>query len=287
MHKQTQVLVARFMCFIATVTVLLFILGCKYPPLPGEPNPLDKPGWTLAFHDEFDGPELDASLWMTGFPWGRCSEIAYNSEQGNISIIDGTIHLTAKHETFDGFCDAWDDNGVFTPYHKDFEYTTGMLYSFQSFKYGYFECRFRVPPGKGFNSAFWLYGPQATEADIFEIVSSDHGAAQMTLHWKENDALVNTSQWITHIQPAGPAFQEGYHTFAFKWTKDDITWYLDNWRIPDSCWTRFIRGRHIPDVEMNVILTLGVGGMDGDPDTSTPFPADYVIDYVRVYKEAE
>ena len=266
-------------------TIPLLLPGCFRPPLPGAPNPIAKPGWRLVLHDEFDGPELDTNLWMTGFPWGRCSEIAFNTEADNISFNDGALHLTARREEVNGFCFAWDADGNFTPYYRDFEYTTGMVYSVRAFKYGYFECRFRVPPGKGFNSAFWLYGPESAEADIFEIVSSDGGAAQMTLHWKEDDILVGTSQWPTHIYPNGPAFHEGYHTFAFKWTRDDIAWYLDNWRVPESCWTRLIRGRHIPRVEMNVILTLGVGGMGGEPDSTTPFPSDFVIDYVRVYEE--
>lgn len=277
----------RALSFAAVATVPLLVTGCPQPPSPGEPNPPTKPGWTLVFHDEFDGPELDSTLWMTGFPWGRCGDIAYNTEQGNISISEGAVHLTARHETVTGFCFAWDEEGTFTPYYKDFDYSTGMLYSVQSFKYGYFECRFRVPPGKGFNSAFWLYGPEASEVDVFEVVSSDQGAAQMTLHWKDNDVLVNSSQSITHVQPAGPAFDAGYHTLAFQWAPDEITWYLDNWEVPESLWTQFIRGRHIPNVEMNVILTLGVGGMDGDPDSTTPFPADFVVDYVRVYQEAK
>lgn len=272
--------------FFGEMALVMLAAACSRPPVPGAANPVEKPGWRLVFQDEFDGDGLDATRWMTGFPWGRCSEIAYNTEQGNVAVIEGALHLAAKHEAADGLCFAWDDNGVFTPYSRDFDYTTGMVYSIQAFQYGYFECRFRVPAGKGFNSAFWLYGPEATEADIFEVVSSDEGAAQMTLHWKVDDVLVGTSQWPTHIAPAGPAFHDGYHTFALQWEKEGVTWYLDNWRVPESCWTRFIRGRHIPDVEMNVILTLGIGGMDGDPDASTPFPADFVIDYVRVYKEA-
>lgn len=279
-------LFSRWIGCIASVTLAILFAGCPTPPVPGEPNPPEKPGWALVFDDEFDGPILDTDLWMTGFPWGRCSEIAFNTESGNISFNEGALYLTAKKEPINGFCFAWDENGAFTPYYKDFDYTTGMLYSVRSFKYGYFECRFRVPLGKGFNSAFWLYGPEASEVDVFELVSNDEGAAQMTLHWKEDDVLVGTSQWPTHIQPSGPGFDEGYHTFAFEWMPDTMAWYLDNWKVPESCWTEFIRGRHIPAVEMNVILTLGIGGMDGDPDSTTPFPADFVVDYARVYQKA-
>ncbi len=276
---------ARFLALSVAVAISVLLAGCPGPPVPGGANPPGKPGWTLVFQDEFDGPAVDSSLWLTGFPWGRCSEIAFNTEEGNISFVDGALHLTARKEPVNGFCFAWDEDGTFTPYYRDFEYSTGMLYSVRPFKYGFFECRFRVPPGTGFNSAFWLYGPEATEVDVFEVVRSDEGAAQMTLHWKEDDVLVGTSQWPTHIDPAGPAFDAGYHTFAFEWTPGAIAWYLDNWKVPESLWTKFIRGRHIPDVEMNVILTLGIGGMGGDPEASTPFPADFVVDYVRIYRE--
>jgi beta-glucanase (GH16 family) len=223
---------------------------------------------------------------MTGFPWGRCSEIAFNTDTGNISVADGVVRLTARRENYDGFCFNWDPDGTFNPYNRNFEYTTGMLYTVSAFKYGYFECRFRAPRGKSFNSAFWLYGPEATEVDIFEIVGSDTGDAQMTLHWKADDILVGTSQWPKHVNPQGPDFDKGFHIFVLEWTPEGVTWYLDNWRVPEPAWTRFIRGRHVPDVEMNVILTLGVGGMDGDPDSATPFPSDFEIDYVRVYQRA-
>ena len=276
--------IANALSFLVVATSLLLVAGCPQPPWPGAVNPVDKPGWNLVFNDEFDGPAVDPALWMTGFPWGRCSDIAYNTESGNISFTDGAVHLIANNEPVSGFCFHWDDDGTFTPYTSDFNYTTGMLYSVRSFKYGWFECRFRVPHGKGFNSAFWLYGPEASEIDVFEIVGSDTSDAQMTLHWKQNDWLVGTSQWPKHAQCAGPRFDEGYHTFALKWMPDEIAWYLDNWKVPESLWTKFIRGRHIPDVEMNVILTLGVGGMDGNPDATTPFPADFEVDYVRVYQ---
>lgn len=269
---------------LLSITFVALFSGCPSPPEPGGPNPVEKPGWNLVFQDEFDGDTLNTDLWMTGFPWGRCGEIAFNTENGNFSLVDGVVRLTARREPINGFCFHWDEDGTFTPYNKDFDYTTGMLYSIQAFRYGWFECRFRVPAGKGFNSAFWLYGPEACEIDIFEIVGSDTNDGQMTLHWKKDDILVGTSQWPTHITPSGFPFDAGFHTFAVNWTPDTVEWYLDNWKVPEPLWTRFIRDRHVPDVDMNVIFTLGVGGMDGDPDYTTPFPSDFEIDYVRVYQ---
>jgi beta-glucanase (GH16 family) len=272
--------------WITAPLLLAALAGCSKPSAPGLPNSIGKPGWNLVFDDEFDGPTLNTSRWMTGFPWGRCSDIAFNTDGANLAFADGAVRLTARREPIKGFCFDWDETGAFTPFYKEFEYSTAMLYSAQAFKSGYYECRFQAPKGKGFNAAFWLYGEKAEEVDIFEIVAEDNGAAQMTLHWKDNDPLVNTSQWIKHILPSGPSFDAGFHTFAVEWTPEKVVWYLDNWEVPQTLFARFIHGRHIPDVEMNVILTLGVGGMGGDPDTTTLFPAGFLVDYVRVYQRA-
>lgn len=42
------------------------------------------------------------------------------------------------------------------------------------------------------------------------------------------------------------------------------------------------------DQEFFLILNLAVGGwFGGDPDETTPFPTQMVVDYVRVYEEVE
>ncbi len=36
-----------------------------------------------------------------------------------------------------------------------------------------------------------------------------------------------------------------------------------------------------------IVLNLAVGGYPGAPDRTTPFPADMLIDYVRVYANSD
>jgi beta-glucanase (GH16 family) len=35
-------------------------------------------------------------------------------------------------------------------------YTAGGVISKKTFKYGYYEARFRVPPGAGWHTSFWM-----------------------------------------------------------------------------------------------------------------------------------
>ncbi|NLV46651.1 MAG: glycoside hydrolase family 16 protein [Candidatus Hydrogenedentes bacterium] len=260
------------------------VAGCHCETGPLHINPDTEPGWELVLQDDFESPELDQSLWDTGYLWGRCWPPAYYTDNGNYEIQGGALRLIARREPVTGFCFDWDAEGNFTPYYEDFAYSSGMLYGREPFRYGYFECTFKVPEGKSFNAAFWLYGEKACEIDVFEILGSDTTDAQMTLHWKERDWLVGTRQWPKHVRREAPSFSEDWHTFGVLWEPDRLDWYLNGERVFQSAWTRYIRGRHIPDVDMHVILTLGIGGMDGDPNEETPFPAAFLVDRVRVYR---
>lgn len=60
------------------------------------------------------------------------------------------------------------------------------------FKYGYFECRAKVPTGKGYLPAFWmmptdenLYGqwPKCGEIDIMEVMGQETNKAYGTIHY--------------------------------------------------------------------------------------------------------
>ncbi len=98
-----------------------------------------------------------------------------------------------------------------------------------------------------------------------------------------NAGLVPRGGYTTFVLTV---FEAGFHTFALEWTPEKAVWYLDNWEVPRPLLTRFIHGRHISDADMHVILTLGVGGMGGSPDPLSGLPADFIVDYVRVYQRA-
>ena len=254
----------------------------KRKPYDGLPSMLT-PDYQLAFSDEFNGSSLDESKWSTRFLWGPDktinNEVQYyvdtlNKPQFGYDpfLFDGQ-HLTIR--------------GVPTPSHlkakaNNKPYLSGIITSYDSFKftYGYAEVRAKMPFGRGLWPAFWLlnayYNDRRPEIDIMEFIGHDQDAAHHTYHYFDyNDKLRSTKLYPT----VGMDFTHDFHTFGALWKPGTIIFYVDGVqrkRVDDS---------NVSHEQMYVLLNLAMGGWwAGDPSDKTPFPADYVIDYVRVYQ---
>ncbi|WP_170226999.1 family 16 glycosylhydrolase [Luteibaculum oceani] len=245
-----------------------------------------KLGFTLDFIDDFETEDSTYKYWMNRFPWGRhVSGQHYYKDSGNIEFENGILNLIAKKEKYSGEVFAWDSAGNFTPYHKDFEYTSGMLYHKHPYDHGYFECKFKVPAVQGTNAAFWLYGDDEAEIDVFEIVGSEPEKAKMTLHWKGKDPITNASQSGTDAYIDTPLFHQDFHVMSVEWDSTDVTWFLDGEKQVENLFVEWQRDRHIPTVPMNIILTLELGTLDGEVKDSSLFPCAFQIDYVASYQK--
>ena len=229
-----------------------------------EPPPGDV-DWHLIFSDEFNGSTLDLDKWNTHYPWGRTNhgtgELEYYADDA-LDFQDGHLLLRAEHRSMEGF-----------------EYTSGMISSHDKFscKYGYIEIRAKVPSGPGLWPAFWLLpasGEWPPEVDVLEVLGQTPYVVYMT-NWWLNDSDVPSKASESY---SGPDFSAGFHTYAIDWNSDRIIWYVDNVE-------RFRSSSHIPKERMYILATLAVGGdWPGPPDSTTPFPSYYAIDYIRVYQ---
>ena len=235
------------------------------PPATDSPPPSPTAGWTLLFADEFDGPGLDESVWHTSLRWGRTNrnEAQYYAEDA-FSFQDGVLRISAERRPM---------------YGKD--YTSGVIASYDrfTFTYGYVEMRARLPAGQGLWPAFWLLTvdePRGgiNEIDVFELLGHEPTVLYMTLHWpdvfgRDQDQSQSFS---------GPDLSQDFHLFAVDWRPEAVIWYVDGIE-------RARVDHDIPAGPMYLIANLAVGGdWPGFPDATTPFPAFYDIDYIRVYQ---
>jgi len=239
------------------------------------------PGYTLNWADEFSGAVgsgPDAAFWNynTGAGgWGNNELQNYVTSLANCQIVsdggaDGGKALRIRAEK--------DSAGN---YYSARINTAGKVIP----TYGYVEGRCRVPAGAGLWPAFWMIGnnfgsvgwPACGELDIMEWVGYSPATVYSSFHATGWDAMT------PYNNPGGYWFSDTYHTFSMNWTPNCISYYVDGVHfmtrtVNDSANWPF----NLPQF---FILNLAVGGSwPGNPDANTVFPANYYVDYIRVYK---
>jgi beta-glucanase (GH16 family) len=246
-------------------------------------------GWTLVWSDEFNGPDgsaVDPTKWVheTGDNGGANSEREYYTDgTANAVVQGGNLVITAKLEPTNTMDQCWYGTCL---------YTSARINTSQSFNqtYGRFESRIQVPAAQGMWPAFWMLGqnigqvgwPGCGEIDILESVDNANFAAG-SLHANHYDA---TAQYTL---PNMATFSGAFHTYAVEWSATAISFFVDD----------MMYETHVPtDATSNggewpftapafIILNLAVGGgWPGDPDNTTVFPQEMLVDWVRVYTKS-
>lgn len=252
----------------------------------------EREGWTLTFQDEFSEPyntAVDASKWGFEFGangWGN-NELQFYTNTRRNAIQDGSgrLLIRARQEP--------KDTPYVCAYAMPCEYTSARLLTRGIFsqRYGRFEARMRVPVGQGLWPAFWLLGanfaevgwPQSGEIDIMENIGREPTLAHGTIH---GPGYSGAQALGTPVSLASNArFTDGFHVFAVEWQQDEIRWYLDDQLYATRTPKDLPQGSSwVFDEPMYLILNLAVGGdWPGNPDQTTAFPANLLVDYVRVY----
>ncbi|MCK8488724.1 family 16 glycosylhydrolase [Paenibacillus sp. MBLB2552] len=252
-------------------------------------NPIDKPGWVLTKHDEFNGTTLDTSLWVTRYLGFRTS-----TDRGNADydFKDGSIVLrvTDRTPTYYSSGDpmkvsslqtAQGDfhQGSYTKHHNE-PYASKF-----SQKYGYFEIRAKGQADRSGHSAFWLNTddpsiyPQSTrntknqlEIDVFENFRRNQ--YRFNLYNPMNAGIGNTNGGTYSFD-----FSADFHIYAMEWSPEYVKYYVDNQLVKQ------LDASNLVDKPMFVYLSLYVNTWGGD--SSPTYPAEFTIDYFRAYQKAD
>lgn len=270
--------------------------------------------WKLVWNDEFDGAQIDRTKWDfdlgNGFydyntnawisGWGNGELQCYTKEPENVAVSEGLLHLRALKESYQG-CG----------------YTSARLKTRKrdgspllATKYGRIEICSKLPTGQGVWPAVWMlpqddkYGTWAAsgEIDIVEARGQEPAKVAGTLHFG--------SRWPANAQASHEyQFAEGsiadFHFYALEWEPGVIRWYVDgqNYATQTFWWSssKVANGQGAAPVnesELNpwpapfdqpfyLLLNVAVGGQfPGNPDQTTKFPAEMLVDYVRIFERA-
>ena len=240
------------------------------PPVTSRPTP-----GQLVFDDEFDGSSVDRSKWrVRNDTWGTNEYSILTSRPQNVFVSGGVLTIRAQRERY-------------TAYSMTRDYTSGYLdtIGLHSQQYGRWEMRAKLPTAKGLWPAFWLRSDHTPgEIDILESIGGlDRMTSQTVL-----ESTTDHSVKQTHTYNVTGTIAD-WHVYGFTWTPTSMSWDIDGVtvftvRASDYAWSA---GAAFRDT-MNIRLNLQVGGdmpawWNSDVDASTPFPADYQIDWVRAY----
>lgn len=262
------------------------------PPPPQSPATISN--MNLTFDDEFNGATgapVDTTKWTddTG-PWSQNQELEYYANVTNPSAPNyapsyaqqdgnGNLVITAN---------AGNPFGATCSY-GPCKYVSARLATRGVFSqtYGYFEARIKVPPGRGLWSAFWLTsgsGATGGEIDPMEII----GSAPSTVFGALHGPGFNTTGPLTvdYTEQNGLLLSSGFHVYGMLWTANSIQYYFDNALYATVTPSTIpAGGTWVFNQPFSIVLNLAVGGnFPGSPDSTTPFPATLLVDYVHVYQ---
>ncbi|HEY9126241.1 MAG TPA: chitobiase/beta-hexosaminidase C-terminal domain-containing protein [Acidobacteriaceae bacterium] len=256
------------------------------------------PAGMLVWSDEFTkaGGQPDPAVWTYdagASGWGNheledycawastaapCDATSPNAYVG----ADGFLHIVAR-KTPDG------------------KYTSARMKSegLFSFQYGRLEARIKLPVGQGIWPAFWTLGnsvsyagwPACGEQDIAERVNG-----VLTPDWNEGSVhgpgfTGDVGLGKKYYFPSGEN-AAGWHTYGMIWKPGSVAYYIDDPMKPYVTYTNpasltALKGAVWPfdnGVSMFFLLNVAVGGdWPGAPDAKTGFPAEMLVDYVRIY----
>lgn len=243
------------------------------------------------FQDEFNQGKdfpVDSSKWVIetgGEGWGNSELEYYRSSKENLYHDgNGSLVIKAKKETPPLSLSCW---------YGPCQYTSARIKTMDKFEttYGRFEARIKIPKGQGIWPAFWLLGgnidqvgwPACGEIDIMENIGREPNIVHGTIHGPGYSGGNGIGGQITNKVP----YSDDFHVYAVEWSPKKIDWYVDGQLYKTTTPADLPSGTSwVFDHDFFIILNLAVGGnWPGNPDESTVFPQEMLIDYVRVTQQ--
>jgi beta-glucanase (GH16 family) len=243
--------------------------------------------WNIVWNDEFSGLSINTNNWLfeTNGGGGGNNELEYyTGRTNNARIVNGQLIIEADKENYHG-----------SSYTSARMKTQGKW----SWTYGRIEARIKIPRGQGIWPAFWTLGtninsvgwPTCGEIDIMENIgkTSEQNLVHGTIHGPQSGGDYNGGAGVTssYSLPGGAALADDFHIYSVEWTHNQIKWFLDAHQyftataagLPGGATWVFTQPQFI-------LLNVAVGGnWPGNPDGTTVFPQQMLVDYVRVYEQ--
>lgn len=243
-------------------------------------------GYHLVWSDEFDYEGMpNPEKWsydLGNHQWANREQQAYTNRPSNVYVKDGKLVIKAQRER-DG--------------EREYTSTRMISYGRQSWQYGLFEFRVKLPKGKGSWPAVWMLSdsiktgtpwPNCGEIDIIEHTGNHENRLLFSLHSERHNHRRSDTLKYTKIHEQLGVTEE-FHDYAMEWTAEYFEFYVDGKSI-----CRFNKTDDVEDQTeaswpfdqpFYLILNIAVGGGLGGAVDESMLPYVMEVDYVRVYQK--
>lgn len=260
-------------------------------------DPFITGGYQLVWSDEFDSDgRPNPKNWVFEQGFVRNNEDQWY-EESNAVCRNGMLYITGREDIKRNPRYV---RGSTDPKERKFiEFTSSSLATkgLHRWTMGRFVMRAKIPHGEGMWPAFWTVGengewPSSGEIDIMEyyrdqlLANVVSGSKQ---RWKGNWDSSRTS--VARL--GGSKWLDKFHVWRMDWDTESIRLYVDDRLLnetklaetnnPNPMWgpkNPFHHPHHI-------IVNLALGGDNGGDMEKAKLPAEYIIDYVRVYQRKQ
>lgn len=267
--------------------------------------PAQKEGWDLVWSDEFttvpnsnNWSQDDGKFRDEIFSDGNWSINHVANDIGPNEAIEVSLEKLDPAVTYTYPCEQ---NGQWVFCIDDFGFRRQRINTQESFNYGYFEARCKMPKDRGAWLSFWLYNndnslPLYNEIDIFENFPLNDEAREITmnLHVDDQQLILNGNygqhEYLSAIEPHSSHYTaeddlSEWHTYACEWGVDYIKWFLNGKLIKEVKSSNSQAIASIVDkLTLNQRIIFSVNAQLGELTQSFD-KTSMVIDYVRVYKK--
>jgi len=251
------------------------------------PSVAQAAGWTTTFDQDFDGATLDRSVWATRYIYeGETldhlnDEAQHYRDNDNHRVKDGALDLIARK--------------------TDTGWQSGMIRSQQTFYYGYFETRVKLPQGRGVWPAFWINSDYSIdgqltwppEIDVFEYPVNERQDTDNMFHSAGSTFPKGAEIQYAYADPSYSKALKGYrgpeplnkdwHVFALLWLPDSYSIFLDGKKIFTRAY-QWVNTKGELASPAHILFNFAVGGQWAGRYgiDAEKFPQAFSIDYVRV-----
>jgi hypothetical protein len=208
-------------------------------------------GWTPVFASDFSGDALPPQCRAYDGPYGGAAASYYRPDEAAVS--GGFLRLGIHRRDF-----------------GNKPYTTGGMACFSlAQRYGRYEYRAKAPLGAGIDSymALWPENNAAGDAALIDVLAKP-GAERAVL--SNRYGAGTTSKTVD-----GP-FSDGFHTFIVEWAPSGFRVLIDGKQ-------QLSDGRASTTRRWFGFAVSSGDSLSGLPDAATTLPAEFLVDFVRVW----